>query len=160
MSTRIQHNVLTGNNLHYSKFQEVSGPPMFTPTYVGQTIWDTLNRVLYVSKGTSSLSDWQSSQGIVNVVSGTTYTVLGSDNGNVVRLTNTGVRTVTLITTPFDSFVVTIEDGSINAFTNNITVNRGGSDIFDGGATSLVLRSDSISRTLVYTASTSTWITI
>lgn len=152
------HSSLTGINLHYSKLQIITGSPAFIPTYIGQTVYDILNNVLYVANGVSSLANWQASSPVrFNSQTGTTYTVTNTDNFGVVSLTNAAARAITLPASPINGFNVTIKDEAGTAYTANITITASGLDIFLGGGSTLVLSSEYESVTLYYDLSNSTW---
>ena len=53
------HSSLTGSSLHDSKIATGAGAPGSTPSYVGQSYFDTTNQVFYVAVGTSAPSDWK-----------------------------------------------------------------------------------------------------
>jgi hypothetical protein len=158
----VQHNSLTGADLHYSKIQVIAGVPSSIPTYVGQSVWDSIHGVLYVANGTSSLANWEPAlpMSSTNVQVGTTYTIQVSDNNTVIYFTNTGARAITLITAPTNGFFVNLKDGANNAYTSPITISCGGTDVFDTGSTSYVIDSESGSITLVYASSLSTWMRV
>ena len=159
------HNALTANELHYSKIAvSTIGPlnPLPTPTYVGQSLFDEANNLFYVAIGILSPADWIPVTGSgggnsVEDVAGATYTVLTTDNAATLRLTNVAARTITLPTAPINGFTVTLQDAANTAFTANITVNTGGSDQFQGGASSFKIVSGSSSTTFIYDYSSSEW---
>lgn len=95
---------------------------------------------------TGSMFVWRSSDSTmipfvaINSQSGTTYTVLATDAGKVIHLSNTAARTITL---PLASgvpagYTITLKDAAGTASTANITVNRSGSDTIDGGTSSVM----------------------
>lgn len=53
------HSSLTGTSLHESKITTGAGAPGSTPSYVGQSYFDTTNKVFYVATGTSIPGDWK-----------------------------------------------------------------------------------------------------
>lgn len=53
------HSSLTGTSLHESKITTGAGAPGSTPSYVGQSYFDTTNKVFYVATGTSITGDWK-----------------------------------------------------------------------------------------------------
>lgn len=154
----IRHSVLTGTNLHFSKIQVISGIPTTTPSYIGQSIYDSLNKNFYVAIGVSSSADWQIVSNF-NMQSGTTYTVLSTDNYNTIGMLNVAARAVTLLTQPINGFRVTIKDESGNAYAAPITISTGGgSDVFLGGSTTLVISSEYEAADLVYDLANTSWI--
>jgi hypothetical protein len=90
--------------------------------------------------------------------SGTTYTVLATNIGKIHNFTSSSARTITLpaASTVTAGFPLWLKDASYNAGTNNITVNRAGSDTFEDGSTSLVISSDGALYG-VYSDGTSKW---
>lgn len=161
MASDALHSTLTANELHYSKINVISGSPGLPPTYIGESCFDSTNNIFYVGTGISSLADWDSISGTglnnaINVQSGTSYTVVPNDNASLIRMTNTGARSVTLPTTPLNGFSITIEDGSGNAYTNNITVNT--PQTFDGGSNTYKMVSNYQSVTFVYSSSSTSWL--
>jgi len=92
----IPHSSLSGSDLHPSKISIISGAPASTPTYIGQSYWDQVNKKLYVAIGTTSASDWTttspSSLTIANTATVTlSFTGLGALKADV----NTGSLTLT-----------------------------------------------------------------
>lgn len=53
------HSSLTGTSLHESKITTGAGAPGSTPSYIGQSYFDTTNKVFYVATGTSIPGDWK-----------------------------------------------------------------------------------------------------
>lgn len=75
------------------------------------------------------------------VDSNATRNAANTDLGKYIHLTNSAARTYNLpaISAVPAGVPVVVVDGYGNAATNNITINRAGSDTFRGGATSLVI---------------------
>lgn len=156
----VVHSTLTSNDLHFSKIQVVTGSPSITPTFIGQSIYDTLNKIFYVANGVSSAANWQVVNNF-NLQTGSTYTVLSTDNRNTIGLTDAALRTITLPTQPINGFMISIKDEAGDAYTYPIIVNvGGGADIFDGGLTSTTLTSEYESISLVYDLTNTTWMYI
>lgn len=87
-------------------------------------------------------------------ISANTYTVLTTDS--FVRMTDLGVRAVTLPTTPADGYTVSIKDSARNASLNNITVSPGGSDTIEGNLSDLI-NSNSECKTYIYSVTDTMW---
>lgn len=92
----IPHSSLSGSDLHASKISIISGAPASTPSYIGQSYWDQVNKKLYVAIGTTSAADWTttspSSLTIANTATVTlSFTGLGALKADV----NTGALTLT-----------------------------------------------------------------
>jgi hypothetical protein len=93
-----------------------------------------------------------------NTQSGTSYSVLLSDYGKLIRLTSTSARAITMPTTPPDGFYVEIVDSSGSAYTANITMTCGGSDKFNiGTASTRVISSEYACETYIYNSSAALW---
>ena len=157
------HSTLPGSELHYSKINVISGTPANIPEYIGQSVFDSLNKIFYVAVGTASPSDWQSLSGVggdtsVQDISTTTYTVSANDNNTVLTFTNVAARTVTLLTAPINGFEITIHDGAGTAHTANITVMAGGSDDFDNGTNTFTIDSNFSSYLFIYDFDNTRWI--
>lgn len=154
------HNILTGTELHFAKIFTSPAVPSSIPTFVGQTYYNTSSNVFYIAIGTSSVNDWQPivTTESVNPQSGTTYTVLTSDNGKLINMTSSSARTVTLLSAPVNGFNLTIFDGSGNALTNNIDIVTTGSDQFYNTLTTLKMVSNYSAVHITYDASTSKWL--
>lgn len=95
-----------------------------------------------------------------NAQSGTTYTIVSSDRGKMIGMTNTAARTITLIAAssfqPGDMLYIKDEAGT--ATTANVTINRAGSDTIDG-ATSVTI-SLNYGGTTLYTNGSNAWYVI
>lgn len=150
------HSTLSGADLHYSKIQTISGNPISNPTYVGQSIYDSTNKILYVANGISSLANWQIVNSF-NLQTGTSYVIVAADNRGIISLSNTGARTITAITAPINGFKFTIKDEAGTAYSANITINAGGADTFDGGGTAYIIDSEYASISFVYDSVNSIW---
>lgn len=98
------------------------------------------NQVLTVSGGVPTWATPVSSTltGVTSVA-GTTYTVLTTDN--IIHMNNIGARTVTMFSgaSATAGKIYWIKDSAGTASTNAITVNRAGSDTFEGGGTSITI---------------------
>ena len=133
-----------------------SGPPSDPAN--GDIYYDsTLNNFVFYVNG--QWVDFAGSGSIPNVISASTYSVLTSDNGKLIAMTNSGARTVSLPTAPNNSFTVIIKDAAGTSQTSNITINAGGSDVIDGSS-SFTINSEYESVELVYATATATWYVI
>lgn len=92
-------------------------------------------------------------------VSVSTYTVLTSNFGSLIRSTysTTGTQTVTLPTALNDGFYCYLVDSAGSAGTNNITINCNVADTFSRGGTSYVLNTNFGNARLVYSAPNNKW---
>lgn len=160
MPSKTLHKNLTSDELHYSKIQTNPAPPSSIPTYLGESYYNTASNIFYIAIGTASVNDWEPVVTVesVNPQTGTTYTVLTTDNGKLINMTSSSARTVTLLEAPANGFSVTIFDGSGNAYTNNLDVVTTGSDNFYDGTALLKVVSNYGSIHLVYDQSTSKWL--
>lgn len=92
-------------------------------------------------------------------VNTSTYSITGTDNLIRVTYTSTGACTLTLptLTAALDGVYIQIKDAGYNAGTNNITINRSGSDTIEGSATSYVMDSDGQKITLYGDFTNNNW---
>lgn len=92
-------------------------------------------------------------------VNASTYSITGTDNLIRVTYTATGACTLTLptLTSALDGVYIQIKDAGYNAETNNITINRSGSDTIEGSATSYVMDSDGQKITLYGDFTNNNW---
>lgn len=76
-----------------------------------------------------------------NVQSGTTYTVVAGDQGKIIGLTNVAARTITLCAASAvpAGTILWFKDEAGTATTANITINRAGSDLIDGGTSTTII---------------------
>lgn len=154
------HSTLTGSELHYSKLQLIVGAPSSIPTYVGQTVYDQQNNILYIATGISSLADWKTQSSTENVVeiAAASYSAVSTDNGTTFVLTYNGARTFDLPVSPINGQYIVIQDSDLTgAFTNNITVSAG-SNVFSDGTSSYVISSSLASICFIFDFASSTWI--
>lgn len=153
------HANLVGIELHDSKLRIVNGTPNVAPSYAGQTQYDEDNNILYIATGVSTAADWKSQSSVTKIIdkSAGTYSVLSTDNGYILSMTNTGARTITLPATPIGNFYIGIHDGAGTASTGNITVNAG-SNIFQDGNPTFKITSDTSTFIFVFDTTVSTWV--
>lgn len=160
MASTAVHATLTGIELHYSKLQVIVGSPSSIPTYIGQTQYDQTNNILYIATGISSLSDWKAQSSTANVkeTSSATYSATSSDNGAIIAMTDSALRTFNLPTTPINGFFIGVQDSAATgAYTNTITVNAGGNLITGGGST-YKISSNNACVLFVFDFASSTWV--
>jgi len=154
------HNALSGTELHYSKIQTSNGPIGSSPTYQGQSYFDLLNGILYVANASLVWEAVNGAGGAGSVVdsSSTTLTLTAANNGALINLTSSSARSVTLPTAPIIGYTVALLDGSGSAFTANIAVSSGGSDIFQNSTNLYKIVSNLSCYIFTYDANITTWV--
>lgn len=154
------HNSLTAADLHFAKIDVEVGPPISTPTYLGQTWLDSNTNILYVSNGTSSVSNWV----IVNYIqtqSVSSNTTISAANALTVYVDcSAGAVTVTLpaIIASINGLAITVVDVKGSAFVYNITVARnGGTGTIQNAFSNWTIDSNSAAFTFICSYSSTDW---
>lgn len=102
------------------------GDEAITPQEVGDILADMVD--LTETKATTAALDNKMDKGLtVNAQTGTTYTLLASDNGKMVRISNSSAITLTVpsgLGSGFNCLVVQGGDGQITISASGVTLNN------------------------------------